>query len=93
MMASISNSKCILVIGATAGIGRSLALSILSLPSKPTVLVAGRRKDRLDQLKKEHGHDGRLATIQMDIDVDRITLQKTVEDVIALHPKVRLSHI
>jgi NADP-dependent 3-hydroxy acid dehydrogenase YdfG len=90
-MASISDSRCVLVIGATAGIGRSLALSILSLPSKPTVVVAGRRNDRLDQLNKEHGHDGRLATIQMDIDVDRITLRKTVEDVIALHPKVRLS--
>ncbi|KIM84614.1 hypothetical protein PILCRDRAFT_818191 [Piloderma croceum F 1598] len=87
-MASIGDSKCVLVIGATAGIGRSLALSILSLPSKPTVVVAGRRKDRLDQLHKEHGHDGRLATIQMDIDVDRITLRKTVEDVIALHPKL-----
>lgn len=92
-MANINDSKCVLVIGATAGIGRSLALSILSLPSKPTVVVAGRRKDRLDQLHKEYGHDGRLATIQMDIDVDRITLRRTVEDVVALHPKVCLSYI
>jgi NADP-dependent 3-hydroxy acid dehydrogenase YdfG len=92
-MASINDSQCVLVLGATAGIGRSLALSILYLPSKPTVVVSGRRQDRLDELTKEHGHDGRLEGIKIDIDTDRATLKRTVEDVVAKYPKVRLSVI
>lgn len=90
-MPCISDSKCVLVVGATAGLGRSLALSILSLPSKPVVVISGRRTDRLDELTKEHGHDGRLQGIQMDIDVDRLTLKQTVEDVLTKYPNVRLS--
>jgi short-subunit dehydrogenase involved in D-alanine esterification of teichoic acids len=92
-MPSIADSKCVLVIGATAGLGRSLALSILSLPSKPVVVISGRRMDRLDELTKKHGHDGRLQGIQMDIDVDCSTLKQTVEDVVAKYPNVRLSVI
>jgi len=87
-MASINDSQCVLVLGATAGIGRSLALSILSLPSKPTVVVSGRRQDRLDELTKEHGHDGRLEGIKIDIDTDRATLKRTVEDVVAKYPNL-----
>lgn len=45
----------ILVIGSTACLGRALALSILDLPSKPTVIVCGRRKERLDELIGAHG--------------------------------------
>ncbi|KAG1739705.1 hypothetical protein EDB19DRAFT_1710211 [Suillus lakei] len=39
-MPSTSDSKCILVVGSTAGIGRALALAlaILDLPSQPTVI-------------------------------------------------------
>jgi len=84
-MVNISDSKCVLVVGATAGIGRSLALAILNLPSKPTVLVSGRRKDRLDELTKAHD---RLEGIQMDIDTDRQTLKKTVDDILAKYPKL-----
>ena len=89
-MANINDSQCVLVIGATAGIGRSLALSILSLPSKPTVVVSGRRQDRLDELTRDHKHDGRLEGIQMDINTDRATLKKTVEAVVTKYPKVTL---
>jgi NAD(P)-dependent dehydrogenase (short-subunit alcohol dehydrogenase family) len=90
-MASINDSKCVLVVGATSGIGRSLALSILSLPSKPTVVVAGRRMERLHELCQEHGHDGRLKCIQMDINADHPTLKTIVQDVTTEYPKVRSS--
>ncbi|KAH7915912.1 hypothetical protein BJ138DRAFT_1132321 [Hygrophoropsis aurantiaca] len=49
------HSTYILVIGSTACLGRALALSILDLPSKPTVIVCGRRKERLDELIGAHG--------------------------------------
>ena len=92
-MTSINDSKCVLIIGGTAGIGRSLALSILSLPSKPTVIVSGRRQDRLGELTQKYGHDGRFDGIQMDINTDRATLRKTVDDVVAKYPKVCSSAI
>lgn len=93
-MPNITDSKCVLVVGATAGIGKSLALSILALPSEPTVIISGRRKDRLDEITKEHGRSGRLEAIQMDIDADRASLKQTVEDVLARYPKVcRSTHL
>ena len=52
MAIGISECRCILIIGATAGIGRALALALLDLPSKPTVIIGGRRKERLDELTK-----------------------------------------
>ena len=51
-MANITQAKCILVTGATSGIGRALALAIHDLESKPTVIAVGRRQDRLDELAK-----------------------------------------
>ena len=52
MTVGISECRCILVIGATAGIGRALALALHDLPSKPNVIVGGRRQERLDELTK-----------------------------------------
>ena len=49
-MPSIDDSKCVLITGATSGIGRALAQEILKLPSKPQVIGTGRRKDRLEEL-------------------------------------------
>ncbi|KZP08570.1 hypothetical protein FIBSPDRAFT_761197 [Athelia psychrophila] len=49
-MASINSSKCVLVVGATSGIGQHLALAILALPSQPTVIIASRRRARLDKI-------------------------------------------
>ncbi|KAF8710172.1 hypothetical protein AX14_005616 [Amanita brunnescens Koide BX004] len=51
-MPSIDDSKCILVTGATSGIGRALAIALAKLPSKPRVVAVGRRKDRLEELAK-----------------------------------------
>lgn len=88
-MPSINDSKCVLVIGATSGIGRALALAIHALPTKPTVIVGGRRKDRLDELVKNG--DGRIDAVQVDVQADRETLKQFVDDVLAKHPNV--SHV
>jgi NADP-dependent 3-hydroxy acid dehydrogenase YdfG len=68
-MPSMIDSKCVLVLGATSGLGRALARSIQALPSKPTVIVTGRRKDRLDELAKEN-----FETIQFDNDTIKESL-------------------
>lgn len=49
-MPGIEDAKCVLIIGATSGIGRALALAIHDLPTQPTVIVAGRRMERLEEL-------------------------------------------
>ncbi|KAH7915345.1 hypothetical protein BJ138DRAFT_1176592 [Hygrophoropsis aurantiaca] len=85
-MPSILDSKCILIVGSTAGLGRSLALSILALPSKPTVIVSGRRKERLDELVAEHGGDGRLKALQLDVSVDRASLKIAVDNILDQFP-------
>ena len=85
-MPSINDSRCILVIGATAGIGRSLALAIYGLPTKPTVIVAGRRRERLDELVKQG--DGRIAAMQVDISAGNEALKEFVQEVVSKYPEV-----
>ncbi|KAH7926236.1 NAD(P)-binding protein [Leucogyrophana mollusca] len=85
-MPSIKDSKCILIIGSTAGLGRALALSILALPSKPTVIVCGRRQERLDELVEAHGTDGRLKGFKLDVLADRASLKASVADVVQQYP-------
>lgn len=87
-MPSINDSKCVLIVGATSGIGRALASSILALPSNPTVVVAGRRQERLDEFTKENAETGRVGSINMNIDSDGESLKKTVEEVLGKYPKV-----
>lgn len=82
-MPSINDSRCVLVTGATAGIGRALAYAISDLPSKPRVIAAGRRQDRLDELASK------MDTIQIDFDTDKETIKKFVDDTIAKYPDVR----
>lgn len=74
-----------LVIGATSGIGRALALAIHALPSKPTVIVAGRRQDRLDELERK---DERLETAKIDVNSGRGALKSFVHDLTAKYPDV-----
>ena len=88
-MPSINDVRCILIIGSTSGLGRALALSILDLPSKPTVLVCGRRQERLDELVSSHGADGRLKAINLDVNAERSTLKSAVDDIIRNYPDVR----
>ncbi|EIM83357.1 NAD-P-binding protein [Stereum hirsutum FP-91666 SS1] len=84
-MPTIQDSKCVLVVGATAGIGRALALAIHDLPSKPTVIVSGRRQERLDELAKK---SDRIHGAKIDIDADRETLVKTVDGVLQKYPEI-----
>ncbi|KAI0080238.1 NAD(P)-binding protein [Panus rudis PR-1116 ss-1] len=80
---NISDSKCVLVLGATSGIGRALALAIHDLPSQPTVIVGGRRKERLEELASR---SDRLYSVQIDITSDRESLKKFVEDLVTKYP-------
>ncbi|KAF5377691.1 hypothetical protein D9615_005233 [Tricholomella constricta] len=80
-MPGISDSKCVLVTGATAGIGRALSLAIADLPSSPTVIAAGRRQGRLEELAKSN-----LATVQVDVDTDKHALKKFVDDILLKYP-------
>ena len=91
-MPSVLDSRCILVIGATSGIGRSLAKSIYLLPTKSTVIVAGRRQDRLDELvtwSKQQGGDSTLETLQLDVSVDAQTLVDIIDKCLQKYPEVR----
>jgi len=80
---SIDNAKCVLVIGATAGIGRALALAISELPSRPTVIAAGRRQERLRELEEKN-----LETLQLDVTADAETLKKTVDSLVVKYPNL-----
>jgi short-subunit dehydrogenase involved in D-alanine esterification of teichoic acids len=82
-MPGIDDCKTILLIGGTAGIGQALAYALLDLPSKPTVIVGGRRQQRLDEMKRE-----RLETVQVDISADTNTLKTFSEDIIKKYPDV-----
>lgn len=84
-MPGIDAFRCILVIGATAGIGRALALAIHDLPNKPTVIVAGRRQNRLDELAAKASN---VRSVQLNIDVDRDTLVRLVNSVLHEYPEV-----
>ncbi|THH00914.1 hypothetical protein EW145_g7009 [Phellinidium pouzarii] len=90
-MPGIAVSKCVLVVGATAGIGRALALAIWALPSKPTVIVAGRRKERLEELVKKglDDGDGRIKALQVDLTAARDSLKAFTEHTLREYPDVR----
>ncbi|TFK20283.1 NAD(P)-binding protein [Coprinopsis marcescibilis] len=82
-MASIQNFKCILVTGATSGIGRELARNIARLPHKPRVVAVGRRKERLAELKTEG-----LETIQFDTDTGESGISSFVNQALARYPDI-----
>ncbi len=89
-MTGIKEAKCVLVVGATAGIGRALALAIHDLDSKPTVIVAGRRQERLDELARA---SDRIKTARVDINTTYDKLKAFVEEVLSKHPQVRAPRI
>ncbi|KAJ3995125.1 hypothetical protein F5050DRAFT_1808975 [Lentinula boryana] len=83
MAPSIDNSKCVLVTGATSGIGRALALAIAALPSHPKVIGVGRRKDRLAGLK-----DAGIDAEEFDVNADRVKTKDFVEEMIQKYPEI-----
>ncbi|KAJ4499797.1 hypothetical protein C8R41DRAFT_900171 [Lentinula lateritia] len=83
MSPSIDNAKCVLVTGATSGIGRALALAIASLPSHPKVIGVGRRKDRLVELT-EAGIDAE----NFDVNADKAATKTFVEEMIKKYPEI-----
>jgi len=82
-MTSIDNARCILITGATSGIGRSLALALKALPSGPRVIGTGRRKDRLAELERAG-----IEAIELDLNVDAISVQKSADSWIEKYPEV-----
>ncbi|KAI0788592.1 hypothetical protein C8Q75DRAFT_734283 [Abortiporus biennis] len=77
--ANISDARSILIIGATAGIGRALALALHDLPSQPQIIVAGRRKERLDELTAK---SERIKSVQVDVSGGRESLKKFVDQLL-----------
>ena len=86
-MTSIIHARCVLVIGATSGIGRALALAIHDLDSKPTVIVVGRRQSRLDELSSL---SATIKPIQFDVTSGRDALEQFATDVVANYLEVGL---
>ena len=89
-MPGIKDAKCVLVIGATAGLGRALALAIHDLDTQPTVIVAGRRQERLDELAKQ---SDRIKTFRVDINTTEENLRHFVQGVLAQYPEVSMRQI
>ncbi|EFI27903.1 hypothetical protein CC1G_14394 [Coprinopsis cinerea okayama7 len=80
---SATDCRCVLVTGATAGIGRELARSIARLSSKLTAIAVGRRQERLEELEKEG-----LEIIQFDSDTDEKGISSFVDKAIAHYPQL-----
>ncbi|KAF9535834.1 hypothetical protein CPB83DRAFT_842421 [Crepidotus variabilis] len=80
-MPSIDDSKCVLVTGATSGIGRALSLALAELPSKPKVIGTGRRPDRLEELIKSG-----VEPFTLELSTDTDNLNKSVDEIISKYP-------
>ena len=85
LMTGIKDAKCVLVIGATSGIGRALALAIHDLDSKPIVIVAGRRQERLNELAAK---SDRIKADRVDINTNHDKLKEFVDVVVTKYPDV-----
>ena len=79
MEESVLNAQTAVIIGATSGIGRELAVRLLEQGWR--VGIAGRRKERLEEIQRQYGAD-RVFCAQMDITKDEATvaLDKLLEE-------------
>ncbi|KAI3612165.1 short-chain dehydrogenase oxidoreductase [Moniliophthora roreri] len=82
-MTSINDSKCILVTGATSGIGRALAVALSQLPSKPKIIGTGRRPDRLAELEAAG-----IDAIPFELDADKETIVECIQSIIQKYPNL-----
>lgn len=80
---TIADSKCILITGATSGIGRALALKLRDLPGKPQVIAIGRRQGRLDELATQG-----LEAIKLDVQKSPQELKSDLDAIVARYPNV-----
>jgi len=73
-----SETRCVLVIGATSGIGLDLALAIHEAKPSRTVIIAGRRQEKLDEITQKASKFGRqnLHALRLDLTAHRVELQK-----------------
>ncbi|KAF4564823.1 hypothetical protein EYR40_010994 [Pleurotus pulmonarius] len=78
---TIADSKCILVTGATSGIGRAMALGLKDLPGKPQVIATGRRQGRLDELAGKG-----LEAIELDVQKSPQELKGDLNAIVARYP-------
>ena len=85
-MVGILAAKCVLITGATSGIGRALALAIHDLQTKPTVIAVGRRRDRLDALAASRS---RIIPVQFDVGSGREALKAFANNMVTQFPEVR----
>ncbi|MCJ1376754.1 hypothetical protein MMC20_007999 [Loxospora ochrophaea] len=74
--------KCVLMIGATSGIGLGMAEKLVQEGSK--VIAVGRRHDRVDDFARKHGPT-KAGGIPFDI-TDSQNLSKFVQDVTSTYP-------
>ncbi|KAF9056364.1 hypothetical protein BJ165DRAFT_505577 [Panaeolus papilionaceus] len=79
---SIDEAKCILITGATSGIGRALAIALSELPGKPRIIAAGRRKDRLEDLAKKG-----FETVEFSVGRDTESVKKQTLALIEKYPE------
>lgn len=84
-MANILQATCVLVTGASSGIGRALAIAIHDLETKPTVIVTGRREERLHELA---ALGERIKPMPFDMTSGRESLKRFAEDLTAAYPEV-----
>lgn len=73
--------RTILMVGGTSGIGLALALELQAKGS--TVIVAGRRQDRLEAIRAEHGLDGYAVDV-----TDAASIVALAQQVTAEHPEL-----
>ncbi|KAL8651543.1 MAG: hypothetical protein Q9210_003194 [Variospora velana] len=73
--------KCVLLVGATSGIGAGMAEKLIHEGSK--VIAVGRRQDRIDQFVRKHGN--KAGGLAYDID-DSQNLSKFVNRVTTTYP-------
>ena len=83
---NIRDAKCVLIIGGTAGLGRALASAIHDLPSEPTVIVTGRRQERLEEISQT---GKRIEGISVDVTAGRSALKEFADSVITKYPDVK----